>query len=365
MVDPMLSDPDPLGFMAPLAGSPAIDSGPDGLLAGEEDAGPRLPCHWQDATGLGRPQDGNGDGRFDCDAGAVEITGPGRIEAGHSGAFYNPLRNGEGSYIEILGDGRAVIYTFTFRPDGSGPAWLLGVADIVGNSLVTTDLLRPVGARFGDGFDSEDIAFTDWGGMSTVFPDCDATASPGKMNFSGNDALGYEPLITSAERISHVAGCGGPPAPNTGLSGSFYDPGRNGEGLVIEWLPDGGVLAIFFTYDLAGDQMWIFGTGQPEGHSVTIDALYPTGFTAWGGAFDPADFALSPWGRMTLDYTDCDHLTFAYDSAVDGYGSAIRAYSRLSSLQGLGCPEFEYKKNKRYIHLKLKASNSHARGSFN
>ena len=68
------------------------------------------------------------------------------------------------------------------------------------------------------------------------------------------------------------ASCGGSPAPNAGLSGSFYDPGRNGEGLVIEWLPDGKVLAIFFTYDLAGDQMWIFGTGQPEGRSVPVTA---------------------------------------------------------------------------------------------
>jgi hypothetical protein len=340
-VDPMLSQADAQGFMTPLAGSPAVDSGPAELLSGD-DAGPLLPCYWKDATGLGRPQDGNDDGRFECDAGAVEITGPGRITAGHSGAFYNSLRNGEGAYIEVLENGGAVIYTFSYRPDGSGPTWLLGLADVVGNSLVTTELVRPEGARFGDGFDSDHIAFTDWDGMSIVFPDCAAVIRPGNMAYSGNRDQGYAPLITRAERISNIAGCeGGTEAPvaNAGLSGSFYDPARNGEGLIVEWLTDGLVLAIFFTYGVDGGQMWLFGAGQPEGRSVTIDAYYPTSYTSWGEAFDPEDVGLSPWGSLSLDYTDCDHLTFGYQSAVEGYGSAVREYTRLSRLKGLDCPE--------------------------
>jgi hypothetical protein len=341
-VDPMLSPADAQGFMAPLAGSPAVDSAPAELLSGDDDDWPLLPCDWKDATGLGRPQDGNGDGRFECDAGAVELAGQGGITAGHSGAFYNSLRNGEGSYIEILENGGAVIYTFSYRPDGSGPAWLLGLADVVGNSLVTTDMVRPDGTRFGSGFDSDDIEFTDWGGMSVVFPDCAAGERPGNMAYSGNREQGYEPLITRAERISNIAGCeGGAEAPveNAGLSGSFFDPARNGEGLIVEWLTDGRVLAIFFTYGVNGGQMWLFGAGQPEGRSVTMDALYPTSHTAWGEAFDPDDVELSHWGKLSLDYSDCDHLTFSYQSAVEGYGSAVREYTRLSTLEGLDCPD--------------------------
>lgn len=339
--DPLLSPVDSQGFMTPLAGSPAVDIGPESLLTGDDDAEPQLPCYWKDATGLGRPQDGNDDGRFECDAGAVETAGTGRVEAGHSGAFYNSLRNGEGVYIEILENGGAVIYTFSYRPDGSGPAWLLGLADVVGNSLVTTALVRPEGAVFGEEFNSADISFRDWGGMSVVFPDCAAGDRPGNMAYSGNREQDYEPLITRARRISNIAGCeGGAEAPvaNAGLSGSFYDPARNGEGLIVEWLTDGRVLAIFFTYDPAGGQMWLFGAGQPEGRSVTIDALYPTSFTAWGETFDPEDVELSPWGSMSLAYSDCDHLTFSYQSTVEGYGSAVREYSRLSKLEGLDCP---------------------------
>ena len=50
------------------------------------------------------------------------------------------------------------------------------------------------------------------------------------------------------------------------LSGSWYDPARNGEGFHIEILPDGQALAIWFTYPGDTDnnetrQAWILGIG--------------------------------------------------------------------------------------------------------
>jgi len=338
--DPMLSTDE--GAPTPLPGSPAIDHGPAGLVTWEGDSKPSLPCGYGDVTGLGRPQDGDGDGGFECDSGAIEAPGAGAVVAGHSAAFYNALRNGEGQYVEILEGGVAVIYTFTYRPDGSGPAWLLGVANVAGNSLVADELDRPVGTSFGASFEADDIDFSDWGGMSMVFPDCEATGAPGNIAYSGSPELDYEALITRAERVTHIAGCGSQmPHANAGLSGSWYDPARNGEGLVIQWLPDGSVLAIMFTYDTNGNQMWIFGVGQSDGKTVTIDALYPTGFTSWGSSFDMDQVVLEPWGTFTLTWTDCNTLAFEYTSEVSGYGSAARGYSRLTSLSGLACPDFE------------------------
>ncbi len=338
--DPMLGPPDERGIRIPLPGSPLIDHGPDEMVHIDGDIWPSLPCGWKDIYGLGRPQDGDGDGLFECDIGAVEVPGAGAIEAGHSGAFFNDLRNGEGQYVEILGGERAVIYTFTYRPDGTGPAWFIAIADIVGNSLVADEVLRPVGTSFGDGFDADDIWFAPAGGMSMVFGDCEATAMPGSVAYSGSPGLGYMPLLTRAKRLSHVAGCGQAVSPNAGLSGSFFDSGRNGEGVIVEWLPDGRVLVIFFTYDLQGNQMWIFGTGTPDGRKVTIEALYPTGFTTWGMGFDEGEVVLSSWGTFMLEWTDCDHLVFTYDATAGGYGSAVRNYRRLSRLAGTDCPAF-------------------------
>lgn len=338
--DPLMSAPDELGIRSPLPGSPAIDFGPSELVKFDGDDGPSLPCGWRDILGLGRPQDGNGDGVFECDAGAVEVQGAGEIVPGHSGAFYNSLRNGEGEYVEILNDTTAVIYTFTFNPDGSGPAWFVSLADVVGNSLVSRTLNRPVGAGFGEAFDPDDVDFTNIGGMSMVFPACETAPVAGNIAFSGDEALGYHPLITRAERITHIAGCGMKTTPhaNAGLSGSFFDADRNGEGLIVQWLPDGTVLAIMFTFAPNGEQMWITGTGMASGNSVTIEAVYPTGFTSWGSGFDAEEVQLSPWGKFTLTWTSCSSLTFEYDSDLPAYGSATRNYSRLTSLAGLGCP---------------------------
>ncbi len=185
---------------------------------------------------------------------------PAELEAGHSGAFKNPLRTGEGSYIEILGDDRALVYTFSYRPDGTGPAWFLGVGDIVGDSIVIEDLLRPTGARFGSGFNSEDIDFSPAGAMSISFPDCKAAGNGGSVVYSGSPSLGYESLLTRAVRISQITGCGELAANNAGLSGSFKDAARNGEGIVVEWLTNGQVLVIFFTYDLDGKP--VLGAGR-------------------------------------------------------------------------------------------------------
>jgi hypothetical protein len=338
--DPMFAAPNADGISTPMPGSPAIDIGPDVLVTFSEEGSLELPCGWVDITGLGRPQDGDGDGGFECDAGPVEVQGAGAIQAGHSGAFFNSLRNGEGEYVEVLEDGRTVIYTFSYNPAGDGAAWLIGVGKVAGNSLVTEDLLRPEGTAWGDDFDTEAIDFADWGGMSMVFPACAMNEAPGNVAFSGNDS--FEPLLTTAERLTDILGCGPgiTPHANAGLSGSFYDPARNGEGLVIQYLPDGRVLAIMFTYGPDGRQMWLFGVAEASDKTVTLDVVYPTGFTPWGGDFDPTDVALAAWGTWTLTWTGCDTLTFEYASTVPGYGSGSRNYTRLTKLLGTQCPAF-------------------------
>ena len=171
--DPMLSlNENALPVLNP--GSPAIDAGSDSVLVPDGEDLVSLPCGYVDINGVARPQDGDGDGGFECDSGASEFLGTGSVQAGHSGAFYNALRNGEGNYVEILSDDVAVVYTFTFRPDGSGPSWFIGVGDIRDNSIVIDELLRPIGTSFGSGFDPAAIDYSDAGGMSMIFPTCDA-----------------------------------------------------------------------------------------------------------------------------------------------------------------------------------------------
>jgi hypothetical protein len=159
--------------------------------------------------------------------------------------------------------------------------------------------------------------------------------------FTGDEDLGYEALLTRSTRLAHITGCGTEtPVPNAGLSGSFFDPARNGEGLIVEWLTNGDVLVVFFTYDTEGNQLWLFGQAPSNGKAVTLTALYPTAFTPWGRGFDADDVSLESWGTFTLTWTDCNSMTFEYNSTVEGYGSGTRNYTRLSTLAGVTCPAF-------------------------
>ena len=323
--------------------SPAIDSGAteaidfgDGLVLS--------PCSHADITGTARPQDANGDGVFECDRGSWEKAGAGAVVSGHSGAFFNPERDKEGTYVEILNEDTAIVYTFTYRPDGSGPAWFIGVGDIRGNGIVIDELLRPIGTSFGAGFDATDIDFTFNGGMSMVFPDCNADAPGGVTNYDPILGLDYEGLITRASRLGHITGCGSQtPSDSAGLSGSYFDPARNGEGVIVQWLTSGQVLVVFFTFDQNDNQLWVLGIGTPDedGKSVTMEALYATTYSPWGRNYNPMDVTLSPWGSFTLTWTECGGVRFDYDGSAAGYGTGGHDYSRLSTIAGTSCPSFD------------------------
>ena len=107
--------------------------------------------------------------------------------------------------------------------------------------------------------------------------------------------------------------------------------------VIVQWLPNGRVLVVMFTYDLDGKQMWVYAEGPSNGNSAVMDALYPAASTSWGSAFDTDEIDLQPWGTITMTWTDCNNATFAYDSVVPGYGQAERSYARLSTLQGEAC----------------------------
>jgi len=104
----------------------------------------------------------------------------------YSGAWYNPERNGEGFIVEMLSDDQAVVYWFTYQPDGSGKqAWMTGVGQVIRAPIiaplppgprmefqVTVDpVFQPEGAVFGADFNPADAELVDWGRLSLVFND--------------------------------------------------------------------------------------------------------------------------------------------------------------------------------------------------
>ncbi len=341
--NPMLAAADGAGIRALQPGSPAIDAGAVGLqdLRRPYDT---LPCGYRDVRGLGRPQDGNLDGTYECDIGIYEVQGGPDIGAPQSALYFDPARNGEGTSVEILPNNLAFVAQFTYQMDGSGPAWFAGVGEVVGNSVVVETMQQPRGGVFGAGFDSNLITRPVAGSTSLVFSNCDAggqsiSQSSGVQSFQASEEVGFEDLQVDAARLSTVVDCQSNAAATSGRSGSFFAPARDGEGIIVEWLSNGNVVIIWYTYDPSGNQFWmISGETTVAGNAVTANMLYPAQPTSFGSQFDPDQIDLQPWGTVTLTYNPgCNGLSFQYASTVSGFGSGQYDYSRLTSLAGTTC----------------------------
>ncbi|MEE4304429.1 MAG: hypothetical protein V2J19_09760 [Wenzhouxiangella sp.] len=106
----------------------------------------------------------------------------------YSGAWFDPFRAGEGFVIEALPDDRAVVYWFTYKPDGSGDqAWMIGQGHFEpgteSESLIEFDrIYQPTGGTYGAGFDPEAIESIDWGSLLVEFD----TEDTGRVYWDSN-----------------------------------------------------------------------------------------------------------------------------------------------------------------------------------
>lgn len=333
------------GIPTPAEGSPALDA----IRIPLHTSG-NVACSISDATGLGRPQDGNGDGVFECDIGAVEKQGGPDIGPAMSGAYFDPARNGEGYFIEMLGDNRAWVTFFSYTPLAAPvtvPNWFFGVGEVVGNSIVVDKLysvanLYAGGPAFGGAYDPDDFNATNVGSLSLVFSNCDATASPGRAYFRSNGSPlihAYGTVFTHAARLTRIVGCDGQAvSAKSGLSGSFYAPERSGEGITVQWLSEDRVFAVFYTFTPERFPLWmVSGETAVEGNTVTMAMYYPAVSTPFGVHFNEGEVKLEKWGTVTIDYTSCNTMGFTYDSVLEEYGSGQFAYQRLTQPAGTKC----------------------------
>ncbi|NOR39843.1 MAG: hypothetical protein GQ537_01380 [Gammaproteobacteria bacterium] len=122
-----------------------------------------------------------------------------------------------------------------------------------------------------------------------------------------------------------------------GISGSWYDPGRDGEGYNFEILddPSGYLLyAYYYTYDDTGNQMWVTGTGPVNGDTAVVEMLVTSG-AKFGDAFRKEDVIRQDWGTMTFKFSSC--LLGSVDT-VSSMGNFSVDFGRLTYVADLPCP---------------------------
>ncbi len=124
------------------------------------------------------------------------------------------------------------------------------------------------------------------------------------------------------------------------LSGSYYDPARNGEGVLVEAGQVGTRHVLFLTwYTYAGGlQRWIAGNvdytaGTTE---ITVPLLLTTG-GYFGSAFDSSQVQWSNWGNATLSFPTCTTMRFQWVE-FGGQAGTYQYQRLLEGLDGVSCP---------------------------
>jgi N-acetylneuraminic acid mutarotase len=135
----------------------------------------------------------------------------------------------------------------------------------------------------------------------------------------------------------------GPYWPGPAVSGAWFDPARSGEGIILQFLPNGQALATWFTYPAASDnnpgseQAWLITDGSSiEGGKIKFARVLQPQGGVFGDAFDPARITSPLWGTMELEFRDCNVMTLRYTGPA-AFGSGERTMTRLTALDQLDC----------------------------
>ena len=293
-------------------------------------------------------RDSDADGVGDrCDDDAFDFS----INPGISGSWYDPDHDGEGWFVQVLDDKRAVVYWFTYSPPGVGgdqaQAWVGGVGEIIGSSIVVPSAGTVItkGPPFGQDFDPDRVERYPWGKMVLSFSNC----NEGVMYYQSDDLdYGSGSLdlarVTQIESLDCAAISNVVPPPlqqaefsvTPAISGAWYDPGHDGEGWLLEILANGRAVVSWFSYDPEGNQAWFLNVGMVDGNKIMFDLMIPSG-TDFGPTFSAGELSFPPWGKATFIFDDCNSGTMSYDSALQGYGKGELELTRLTSLSGLDC----------------------------
>lgn len=124
------------------------------------------------------------------------------------------------------------------------------------------------------------------------------------------------------------------------LSGSYYDPLRNGEGVLVEAGQQGTRRVFFLTwYTYAGGvQRWIVGNADyvPGTTEINVPLLITSG-GLFGAAFNPSQVQWSNWGNATVSFPTCSTMRFQW--VENGGQTGSYNYQRLlEGLDGVRCP---------------------------
>ena len=259
------------------------------------------------------------------------------INAGHSGAWYDPETSGQGQLIDVEPETQFMFLAwFTFTDAASNNPdqqhWYTAQGNYSGNTAELV-LHETLGGLFDD---SQQPVTNPVGTVTLRFSDCEQGQMAYNIDTDGRQGtIPLQRLIPGSGDICE--GHSGQAAItteavdiNAGMDGAWVNNETLGQGFLIDAHPnpDGSnfIFVAWFTYgdDTASGQRWLTAQGDFEGATAAIDIYETT-----GGRFDdPLIPNTAKVGTMTIDFTDCSNAQLTYSLTVDESANDM-AISRL------------------------------------
>lgn len=121
-----------------------------------------------------------------------------------------------------------------------------------------------------------------------------------------------------------------------GINGLYFNPEADGHYVQV-LQTDFLTLVIWNTFDLNGNPVWVYGTGQlVDGRSVIAETYVNRGVIVLPGAPVP-DAETDYWGTLELEMENCEAGHVAFSSVDPEFGSGQFPIARLANVKQLGC----------------------------
>jgi hypothetical protein len=269
------------------------------------------------------------------------------MNAGHSGAWYDPETSGQGQLIDVEPETQFMFLAwFTFTDAASNNPdqqhWYTAQGNYSGNTAELV-LHETLGGLFDD---PQQPVTNPVGTVTLSFSDCEQGQMAYSIDTDGRQGtIPLQRLIPGSGDIceghsSQAAITTEAVDINAGMDGAWVNNETLGQGFLIDAHPnpDGSnfIFVAWFTYadDTASGQRWLTAQGDFEGATAAIDIHETT-----GGRFDdPLIPNTAKVGTMTIDFTDCSNAQLSYSLTVDELANDMAISRLLPSGQAL-CEE--------------------------